>query len=131
MRVIFRFIQRDIRIAEEIACGNGILWCQGNAHADVDNNLVTTDIKRTVQFLYNPRAKTFNIFTLVKVCGNDDKFVSALACNQINAAHAVAQAVRSFTEHLIAYRMAVDIVNGFKIIQIETDHRQRIFRFVF
>src|SRR6202044_763506 len=98
---------------------------QTDADACIHPKRLAVEVNRLLELGTDGDGNTFGIRAASKVCKQHYELVTADAGNQIAAAHATSHANGDFLQNRVTRRMAIDVVDLLKAVQVDVHNPQQ------
>ena len=102
----------------------GIIWCDGDANADIDDDLMVFDTKRCMNRIAHPHRQIGGIRRPLEQNLRYGKFIAAQSGDQIYISGTISQPLGNANEQFIADRMTEGVVDTLQMVDIEIQERQ-------
>ena len=121
-------IQREIGALEHQVGIQPVLWCERDADAGANDNLLTVDFEWLFHQLGQPAGQRGRIQRRAYRRLHDCEFVAAQSSNRVGVANAVTQSPGHLPQQRITGRMAQRVVHHLELIEVEAMQRDEMAR---
>ena len=115
-------VHRDVCIAEQDFGRFAAVRVQGDADADRGEEIQPGDLERPLQFGQHFGRNQRGIFAATQIRQQDGEFIAPLTCQRVSRAQARARAQGEVLEQLVAFMMAVGVIDQFEAVDVDEHH---------